>query len=77
MLLGEITDAVRFNPLGVLAAVAGIVILPFLLADFFLGRQMVYRAYLKGEMWLKQPLVAVSFAALILANWIWNMSKGL
>lgn len=77
LLQGEITDSVQINPLGVLAAIAAMLMVPFLLIDLLYGKSMVYRVYQHGEKWLKRPLIAVPFSVLVLANWIWNISKGL
>ncbi len=74
---GNIIDAFFINPLGFI--VAGILfIFPFwLLYDFILSKESLYNSYIKFEKTLKIKWVAIILITLILANWAWNILKGL
>lgn len=77
LLNGNIGEAMMTNPLGLLLA-AGLILFPFwITADVVSGRSSFYRFYLKGEIVLRKRWIALPAIALIIANWIWNISKGL
>ncbi len=74
---GNLMDAVKINPLGLIIA-AILLFSPFWLAyDLITGRESLYRNYLKAEALLRRPLVAAPLILLLLANWVWNIAKGL
>jgi len=74
---GHIHQSLLINPLGLLVGLTGILMLPILLVDYLSGKQRLYTVYLKGERRIKQPSIALAFGFVILANWIWNISKAL
>lgn len=74
---GHLTTAVLINPLGLFAA--GLLItLPFwLLYDVVFAKSTLYKSYIGFENTLKIKPVAITLIALVMANWIWNIYKGL
>jgi hypothetical protein len=75
---GNIGKSLHLNPLGPLLFIALIVVPIWLLADVLLKRESLFRCYngmeniLKKNAWISIPLIAI-----VLANWFWNISKGL
>jgi hypothetical protein len=74
---GSLGQSLFINPLGLLVGLAGPMILALNIVDILSGKQRVYKAYLSGEQILKQPPIALTLGLVMLANWIWNISKGL
>jgi len=74
---GSITDAILLNPLGLI--VAGIMVVsPFwLLYDVVLNKDTLYKSYKKFEAIVTIKWIAILVITLILANWAWNINKGL
>ncbi|TVQ74934.1 MAG: DUF2752 domain-containing protein [Balneolaceae bacterium] len=75
---GNLYGAMMTNPLGFLAALLLIALPVWVALDFVRKRESLYRSYLKTEAWLiRRKWVAALLVVLILANWIWNITKGL
>lgn len=69
--------AFHINPLG-FVVLAALIILPILLVrDLLLRTNTIYTLYNKMETIFRRPLVATAGALLLLANWIWNIQKGI
>ena len=74
---GNITDALLINPLGIVIT-AIMLILPFwLLYDVALNKDSLHKSYLQFENTLRIKIVAIILILLIIANWAWNIHKGL
>lgn len=74
---GNISEALKINPLGFLIA-AVMLITPFwLIYDITGGRGTLHDTYLKAERILRKPFIAAPLIALLLINWAWNIVKGL
>ncbi len=75
---GRFNEAAYINPLGFLAA-AAMAVLPFwLLYDLLLHKDTLIVRYKKAEDRIKGSKIIIALAAcLMLANWIWNIYKGL
>jgi hypothetical protein len=73
-----VAAAVSLNPLG-LPAFGGMVVVPFwLLYDWIWNSDSLLRALARWDAWLKRRMWTLAFLlALVCANWIWNISKGL
>ena len=71
------TAAMYFNPIGIILAVVLITVPLGLLYDIMFKKDLVLKAYRKMETFFQQKLVAIVGICLIVANWIWNISKGL
>jgi len=75
---GDVSESVMLNPFGTILAIA-LVIVPFwIVIDIFRRRESLFRWYIAAERallhnrWLSIPAVA-----LVLVNWIWNITKEL
>lgn len=74
---GKLEQALFTNPLGFLHF-AALTLLPLaLMFDFIRKDTQVYQGFLKLELWIRKPLIAWPLTLLILANWLWNLNKGL
>ncbi len=74
---GDLWAALYTNPMGLLVA-AIMLILPLWIAfDLCFRKNGLMRAYKRIELIVRRPQWAIPLAALVLLNWIWNISKGL
>src|SRR5690606_2597037 len=74
---GNIVEALTINPFGLIVA-SIMFIAPFWIAlDIATQRNTLFNFYLKVEAFLKQRKYAIPLILLVIANWIWNISKGL
>ncbi len=77
LLHGEYVDALYWNPLG-MVILSGLVILPlWILFDLVSGKQTLVKFYRDAEKLLRKPWVAIPLVVFVLANWVWNIVKGL
>lgn len=74
---GDLMGAIAMNPLGIILAALSIVIPIWLVVDLILRKGTLFFYYRKGEKLLRKKWMMVIFFTLILANWIWNITKGL
>ena len=74
---GNFRDAAYWNPFGLLI----ISILAFtplwLVVDLIRKKDSLYTFYNRVEVFLNQRKVAIIGIVLVLANWLWNIEKGL
>lgn len=74
---GDLQKALLINPLGIVIALA-LLMLPFwLLYDLLLKKETLLKFYKVAEQFLQKPKIALLFALLVLMNWIWNITKDL
>lgn len=74
---GNIAAGIETNPLGIIALIY-LLILPFwLLTDLVLVKRTLPAFYLKAEKIVRKKYVASLLILLVLANWIWNIYKGI
>ncbi len=74
---GNFAQALDVNPLG-FVVVGALAVIPFwLIADWITRGDSLYRAYLKFEQTVCIKWVAALLIVLLLANWIWNITKQL
>lgn len=74
---GDFIGALNFNPFGYLIA-AILLIVPFwVVADWLMQSDSLFKFYRKTELYLKQPKYAIPLILLVIINWIWNITKGL
>jgi hypothetical protein len=74
---GDFLSAIYWNPIGVLL-ICIMAISPFWVAyDYLTSKSSLLHFYLKVEEVFRQKKYAIPAIALILANWIWNIYKGL
>jgi hypothetical protein len=74
---GEFSESLYWNPIGLLLILLLIIIPLWLFFDVFTKNDSLLRFYLKAEFVLKKPKYATVGILLIIANWIWNIFKGL
>jgi len=74
---GEFKSAMLFNPMGYIVAVFMIMLPPWILYDKISKRHTLYEIYHKTEKLLKKPAHYVPLIAVVLLNWLWNISKAL
>lgn len=68
-------DAIRTNPIGLLLALAIIILPVWVLYDLLQRKNSFYRSYDSFERLLRKRWVALTFIVLIAANWAWNIYK--
>lgn len=74
---GDLTGAITHNPLGILLVLI-LLITPFwLLYDVAFQKDSLFKFYKKFEVVLRQKHVAIPAIAMVMANWAWNIYKGL
>ncbi len=75
---GNLHGAALTNPFGYFAAFLLIALPAWVALDLVRKHDSLHRSYLIAEAWLKQhKWVAALLVVLILANWAWNITKGL
>ncbi len=74
---GNFKEAISINPFGVLMAFL-MIILPFwMLYDVVVKQKSYWKAYQKMEALFKLKPILILFIIVVIANWIWNIYKGL
>jgi len=74
---GNFASAFMLNPFGFIIATI-MVIGPFwMLYDFVFKKDTLHLAFQKFEQAVKTKWVAAILILLVVANWIWNINKGL
>lgn len=74
---GDFYYALLMNPMGYLIAVIMIVAPLWIGLDLLLKRQSLFDFYKKLERVLIKPIIAYPLVLLMIANWLWNIVKGL
>ncbi len=77
LLQGNWMASLLINPLGLPIAVFLFVVPLWILADFYRRKNTFFDFYIQTEIYLRKPWVAIPLVALVVLNWIWNISKGL
>ena len=77
LLHGNITKSLILNPLGIIIAIIMVVAPPWIFSDILTKNESLLAFYYKTEVFLRRPGVAIPLIALVLVNWIWNITKGL
>lgn len=74
---GNFIEALYINPIGII--VAGIMVITplWILFDLLKRRSTLFDFYQKAESHLRRPQYAVPLILLVVANWVWNIIKGL
>lgn len=74
---GEFLAALHVNPIGYIIASIMLIAPIWITADVLFNKQTLYNFYQRMESFLRKPHYAIPLAILVIANWIWNISKGL
>lgn len=75
MLNGNISEALYWNPLGIILLLGLLVIPPWIGLDAWTRRRSLPAFYEKMEVLLQKKTVATPLVVLIFINWIWNILK--
>ncbi len=74
---GDVWNAFYWNPFGIIISLT-MILLPFwLIFDLIAKKNTFYIFYIGLEKFLKNKWIAAAAIILVLANWIWNITKGL
>lgn len=77
LMRGEVKEALFLNPIGILLVLMLVVIPLWILVDVTLKKDTYYLFYKKTDELFGKKYVFLFFALLVLANWVWNITKGL
>lgn len=74
---GDFIAALNFNPIGYLVAIIMLIVPIWILIDTIKRTKTLFDIYLKIEIYLKRPKIAIPLILLVIINWIWNITKEL
>lgn len=74
---GNVGQALTLNPLGLVLALMLVGVPVWWVADALCRRDTLYRCFLQIDALLHRRAVFLTFVFVIVANWIWNISKAL
>ena len=74
---GNFEQALLINPLGYLIAAIMLLTPLWIAFDLATKGSSLFKSYQKTEALLKTPRFAIPLILLIIANWIWNITKNL
>lgn len=74
---GNFRESFLQNPFGFLIATILIVVPVWVFADLLLKKSSLHHWYQKSEVLLRKPVFAIPLSAIVIFNWIWNISKGI
>ena len=74
---GDVIGSIMMNPLGLIVASIMLIAPIWLLRDVIRNKQALFETYQKTERLFKRPQIYIPSIALVIANWIWNIAKGL
>lgn len=77
ILQGDFWNAVWWNPFGFIIAIILLVVPVWLIVDYRSNRSSLFEFYLHAEAFLERKYVAAFAILIVIANWIWNINKGL
>jgi hypothetical protein len=77
ILQGDISNAVKINPLGFIALGSLLLFPAWMLIDFITGKPSLPKTYLQYHEKRNSRWILFFFGFLLLINWIWNIFKGL
>lgn len=74
---GNFRTAFNLNPFGYIAAFALLVLPVVVLVDIYRNKNHIWNLYRKIENQIRSYWVAGILTILVIANWVWNIIKGL
>ncbi len=77
ILQGEYLEALYWNPLGFILILIAVTIPIWITFDCATKKNSLVQFYNKAETILRQKKIAIPALFLVLANWFWNIYKGL
>ncbi len=77
LMQGDIVQAVLWNPMGLFLLISMALIPLWIAYDLFNKKRTLFIAYRKAELFFSRKRFAITALLLLLANWMWNIYKGL
>jgi hypothetical protein len=77
LMQGDIVQAVLWNPMGLILLISMALIPLWIAYDLFNKKRTLFVAYRKAELFFSRKRFAIPALVLLLANWMWNIYKGL
>lgn len=74
---GNFFEALAINPLGYIVITIMLFAPIWIFFDLVLKNESLFEFYQKTETFLKRPSFSIPIIMLLIANWIWNISKEL
>jgi hypothetical protein len=74
---GDVIQALLINPFGMLIFAVLLLAPAWILYDLLRRKDTLYICYRRMEIQLGKPYIAIPLVLLVVANWIWNIIKGL
>jgi hypothetical protein len=74
---GDIFQAVLWNPMGLILLIFMALIPLWISYDLFNKKRTLFIAYRKAELFFSRKRYGIPALVLLLANWMWNIYKGL
>ncbi len=74
---GDFVGSLLLNPIGILLTILLLVTPLFLFYDSLFKKTTIASVYIRTESFLKRKYIAIPFLLLLVANWVWNIHKGL
>jgi hypothetical protein len=75
---GNLKEALEINPLGLIIAIALVVVPLWIITDMLKKSDSLYRLYNKMEnVFSSNKWVSVTAVLILVINWVWNIIKGL
>ena len=78
LMKGDIGGSIAFNPLGILLALALVIMPLWVIADILRETDSLLRCYVKAERLLaEKKWISIPAVAILVINWFWSIAKGL
>jgi hypothetical protein len=74
---GNVLKAMYWNPFGLMVMAIMLLSPLWIMSDVMFRKESFFRWYGRMENHLRTKWIALPAIALVLANWIWNITKGL
>ncbi len=74
---GHFVESILWNPIGLILTTLVIVLPIWILIDLARKQNSLFNFYQRAEIILRQRKYAIPAITLLIANWIWNIYKGL
>lgn len=72
---GDFIGALNSNPIGYLVAIVMLIAPIWIITDTIKKTKTLFDFYIKIEIYLKRPKIAIPLILLVIINWIWNIIK--
>lgn len=77
LMQGDIVQAVLWNPIGLIFLISMALFPLWIAYDLFNKKRSLFVAYRKAELFFSKKRFAIPAVVMLLANWMWNIYKGL